>query len=65
MPEFCFMDQEYDKDGHVIVNQEYSREFKTLERNEDELTITMEDNKKLVGKSNKVKFIKTKEDNIR
>jgi len=65
MPEFCFMDQEYDKDGHVIVNQEYSREFKTLERNEDELTITMEDNKKLVGKTNKVKFIKTKEDNIR
>lgn len=65
MPEFCFMDQEYDKDGHVIVNQEYSRELKTLERNEDELTITMEDNKKLVGKTNKVKFVKTKEDNIR
>ena len=60
MPEFCYMDQVYDKDGHVIVNQEYSRELKTLEKNEEEITITMENNEKLVGKTDKVKFVDKK-----
>ena len=67
MPEFCFMDQEYDEKGHVIVNQEHSKELKLANREEPEVIVALEENKKLVGKTDKVKFVKNKdkEDTIR